>query len=137
MVSAPAPPTPTPAELGILRSLWKHGPSTVREVQERLDGERPTGYTTVLKLLQIMTDKGLVRRNESERAHVYEAMAPEAATRSSSCATWSTARSAARPASCSARARHAQDSRRDRPGFVSYSPSSKEPVEYRRYFTKR
>jgi predicted transcriptional regulator len=79
-MSEPPPPKPTPAELGILRSLWKHGPSTVREVQERLDGSRPTGYTTVLKLLQIMIAKGLVQRNECERAHVYEAMAPEEAT---------------------------------------------------------
>jgi predicted transcriptional regulator len=74
------PPRPTPAELEILSTLWKHGPSTVREIQERLELERPTGYTTVLKLLQIMTDKGLVRRDESARAHVYSAMVPEAAT---------------------------------------------------------
>jgi len=80
MMAQPQPPRPTPAELEILRSLWKHGPSTVREVQERLDAFRPTGYTTVLKLLQIMTDKGLVKRNESERAHVYTATAPEEAT---------------------------------------------------------
>jgi BlaI family penicillinase repressor len=80
MTPQPQPPRPTPAELEILRRLWKHGPSTVREVQERLDASRPTGYTTVLKLLQIMTDKGLVTRNESERAHVYQAMAPEEAT---------------------------------------------------------
>jgi BlaI family transcriptional regulator, penicillinase repressor len=52
----------------------------VREVQERLEAERPTGYTTVLKLLQIMTDKGLVGRDESARAHVYAASAPEAQT---------------------------------------------------------
>src|SRR5262252_2989759 len=74
------PPRPTPAELEILRVLWQLGPSTVREVQERLEAERPTGYTTVLKLLQIMTDKGLVGRDESARAHVYEASAPEAQT---------------------------------------------------------
>ncbi len=74
------PPRPTPAELEILRVLWQLGPSTVREVQERLEAVRRTGYTTVLKLLQIMTDKGLVRRDESERAHVYAATAPEAAT---------------------------------------------------------
>jgi len=80
MTPQPQPPRPTPAELEILRSLWTHGPSTVREVQERLDASRPTGYTTVLKLLQIMTEKGLVKRNESARAHVYAAMAPEAAT---------------------------------------------------------
>ena len=71
------PPRPTPAELEILRLLWEHGPSTVREVQERMEQQRPTGYTTVLKLLQIMTDKELVRRDESARAHVYAAGAPE------------------------------------------------------------
>jgi predicted transcriptional regulator len=65
------PPRPTPAELEILRVLWEEGPSTVRAVQEALERERPTGYTTVLKLLQIMTDKGLVTRDETERAHVY------------------------------------------------------------------
>ena len=74
------PPRPTPAELEILRVLWQHGPRTVREVQEQLEQERPTGYTTVLKLLQIMTDKGLVRRDESARAHVYAATAPEETT---------------------------------------------------------
>jgi BlaI family transcriptional regulator, penicillinase repressor len=74
------PPRPTPAELEILRVLWQHGPRTVREVQKQLDQERPTGYTTVLKLLQIMTDKGLVRRDESARAHVYAATAPEETT---------------------------------------------------------
>jgi BlaI family transcriptional regulator, penicillinase repressor len=68
---------PTPAELEILGVLWKRGPSTVRDVQEALDQERPTGYTTVLKLLQIMTEKGLVRRDETNRAHVYAASLPE------------------------------------------------------------
>jgi predicted transcriptional regulator len=67
------PPRPTDAELGILRVLWQRGPSTVREVQGALNEVRPTGYTTVLKMLQIMTEKGLVRRNEEQRAHVYEA----------------------------------------------------------------
>src|SRR5262245_42823799 len=71
------PPRPTPAELEILRILWKRGASTVREVQEVLAEERPTGYTTVLKLLQVMTDKGLVTRDETARAHVYAATAPE------------------------------------------------------------
>jgi len=71
------PPRPTPAELLILRVLWKQGPSTVREVHERLEHERPTGYTTALKLLQIMTEKGLVQRDETSRAHVYAARAPE------------------------------------------------------------
>jgi BlaI family transcriptional regulator, penicillinase repressor len=67
------PPRPTDAELGILRVLWQRGPSTVREVQESINEARPTGYTTVLKTLQIMTEKGLVRRDEQQRAHVYEA----------------------------------------------------------------
>ncbi len=71
------PPRPTPAELAILRLLWENGPSTVREIQERMEQQRPTGYTTALKLLQIMTDKGLVRRDETARAHVYAAGAPE------------------------------------------------------------
>ncbi|MFY9553949.1 MAG: BlaI/MecI/CopY family transcriptional regulator [Blastocatellia bacterium] len=67
------PPRPTDAELEILRALWQHGPSTVREVQQALNQSKPTGYTTVLKMLQIMTEKGLVRRDEGQRAHVYEA----------------------------------------------------------------
>jgi len=67
------PPRPTAAELEILRVLWSLGPATVREVYERFNQTKPTGYTTVLKLLQIMAEKGLVRRNEDQRAHVYEA----------------------------------------------------------------
>lgn len=66
-------PRPTDAELEILRVLWQNGPSTVRDVTEALNRSKPTGYTTVLKLLQIMTEKGLVRRDEEQRAHVYEA----------------------------------------------------------------
>ncbi len=66
-------PRPTDAELEILSVLWQRGPSTVREVHEALSRGRSTGYTTVLKLLQIMAEKGLVRRNEEQRAHVYEA----------------------------------------------------------------
>ena len=62
---------PTDAELAILRVLWARGPSTVREVATELG--REAGYTTVLKLLQIMTEKRLVRRDESSRTHVYEA----------------------------------------------------------------
>jgi predicted transcriptional regulator len=62
---------PTDAELGILRVLWSRGPSTVRQVAEALG--REAGYTTVLKLLQIMTEKRLVVRDEAERTHVYEA----------------------------------------------------------------
>src|SRR5262249_33324591 len=52
--------------------LWQRGPSTVRQVQEVLNQEKETGYTTVLKLMQIMTEKGLVERDESERTHVYQ-----------------------------------------------------------------
>jgi BlaI family penicillinase repressor len=70
-------PRPTEAELAILRVLWERGPSTVREVQEPLHEERGTGYTTALKLLQIMTEKGLVQRDESQRTHVYEAAVSE------------------------------------------------------------
>jgi predicted transcriptional regulator len=66
----PKTPKPTDAELAILNVLWKHGASTVRKVHETIGGQ--TGYTTVLKMLQVMTEKGLVTRNESQRAHVYE-----------------------------------------------------------------
>ncbi len=64
-------PRPTDAELAILRVLWERGPSTVREVHDDISRSHDTGYTTILKLLQIMTDKGLVVRDESQRAHVY------------------------------------------------------------------
>ncbi len=66
-------PKPTNSELDILGVLWKRGPSTVRDVHEELDRKRRTGYTTVLKLMQIMADKGLVTRDESSRAHIYAA----------------------------------------------------------------
>ena len=65
------PRKPTDAELGILQVLWARGPSTVREVAEAMG--RAESYTTVLKLLQIMTEKGLVARDERQRTHVYEA----------------------------------------------------------------
>lgn len=71
---------PTDAELAILRVLWQRGPSTVRQVQETLSRDRPTGYTTVLKMMQIMTDKGLVRRDESQRAHIYHPVFAEEET---------------------------------------------------------
>jgi predicted transcriptional regulator len=64
-------PRPTDAELAILRVLWEQGPSTVRQVHEALAGARETGYTTTLKLMQIMAEKGLVIRDESARTHVY------------------------------------------------------------------
>ena len=72
-------PKPSPAELEILRVLWKRGPSTVREVHEELKSARDAGYYTYLKLLQIMAQKGLVRRDESQRAHIYEAAVSEKA----------------------------------------------------------
>ena len=73
------PTKPTAAELQILRVLWASGPSTVRQVHEAR-GEKGTGYTTTLKLLQIMADKGLVLRDASQRAHVYEARIPREKT---------------------------------------------------------
>ena len=71
---------PTAGELAILHVLWTRGPSTVREVHELLNAERPTGYTTVLKVLQIMAEKDLVRRDEKRRAHVYRARVPRERT---------------------------------------------------------
>jgi BlaI family transcriptional regulator, penicillinase repressor len=73
-------PRPTDAELIILHVLWERGPSTVRQVHDVLTRERPTAYTTALKLLQIMTDKGLVRRDETDRSHVYHARLTEEQT---------------------------------------------------------
>jgi len=75
------PQKPTASELEILRVLWAKGPSTVREVHEALSEKKSLGYTTVLKLLQIMTAKGTVRRNETQRAHVYEACLPAEQTK--------------------------------------------------------
>ncbi|MFN0168253.1 MAG: BlaI/MecI/CopY family transcriptional regulator [Bryobacteraceae bacterium] len=66
-----APPRPTQAELEILSILWQNGPATVRRVHAAMSPSRRTGYTTVLKLMQIMADKGLVDRDQTERAHVY------------------------------------------------------------------
>lgn len=62
---------PTDAELAILQVLWTQGPTTVRQVHDALSGVRETGYTTTLKLMQIMAEKGLLQRDESQRAHVY------------------------------------------------------------------
>jgi predicted transcriptional regulator len=73
-------PRPTDAELAILRVLWERGPSTVRQVHDVLLRERPTAYTTALKLLQIMTEKGLVRRDETDRTHIYQARLTEEQT---------------------------------------------------------
>jgi predicted transcriptional regulator len=70
------PPRPTDAELEILTVLWSRGPSTVREVHESVSRRKPTQYSTVLKFMQIMSEKGLVRRNDEQRAHIYEAAQP-------------------------------------------------------------
>jgi predicted transcriptional regulator len=75
------PKKPTASELEILRVLWARGPSTVREVHDALREKKNVGYTSVLKFLQIMTAKGSVRRNESQRAHVYEACLPAEQTK--------------------------------------------------------
>ena len=80
-MSQDTPQKPTASELEILRVLWARGPSTVREVYEALREQKSLGYTTVLKLLQIMTAKGTVRRNEEQRAHVYEACQPAEETK--------------------------------------------------------
>jgi BlaI family penicillinase repressor len=76
-----APQKPTASELEVLRVLWTRGPSTVREVHDALNEKKPMGYTSVLKFLQIMTAKGTVRRNETQRAHVYEACLPAEQTK--------------------------------------------------------
>ena len=73
-------PRPTDAELAILNVLFRRGASTVREVYDEFSLTKPTGYTTVLKMMQIMADKGLVKRDERSRAHLYEASLTQAET---------------------------------------------------------
>lgn len=73
-------PRPTDGELAILRVLWRRGPSTVRDVHTELNRDQETAYTTTLKLMQIMAEKGLVSRDESQRTHVYTAAAPQEQT---------------------------------------------------------
>ena len=68
-----SPPRPTDAELAILRVLWERGPSTVRQVFEVLSADRELGYTTALKMLQIMDEKGLVKRDARDRIHIFSA----------------------------------------------------------------
>jgi predicted transcriptional regulator len=80
MMKKPGPLKPTDAELAILCVLWRHGPSTVRGVWDQIDPAQTTGYTTVLKMLQIMFEKGLVKRDETARSHVYEAAVSEERT---------------------------------------------------------
>ena len=75
------PQKPTASELEILHVLWSRGPSTVRDVLDALNEKKSMGYTGVLKLLQIMTAKGTVRRDETQRAHVYEAVRPAEQTK--------------------------------------------------------
>jgi predicted transcriptional regulator len=76
-------PQPTKTELNILRILWSNGQCTVREVHEALNEEEPSGYTTALKMLQVMHQKGLVKRDVSQRAHVYSAAVSKSETQSS------------------------------------------------------
>jgi len=73
MAMASKPRRPTESELSILRVLWERGPGSVRDILRILNESRRTGYTTVLKLMQIMTDKGLVERDESQRPQIYRA----------------------------------------------------------------
>jgi BlaI family transcriptional regulator, penicillinase repressor len=70
------PPRPTDAELEILTVLWSIGPATVRDVYNVINRRRSAQYSTVLKFMQIMAEKGLVRRNQDQRAHIYEAAKP-------------------------------------------------------------
>jgi len=74
-------PIPTDAELSVLRILWAKGPCTVRQLHEALSRERDLGYTTVLKAVQVMLEKGLVDRDDSERSHVYRAAVAEGQTK--------------------------------------------------------
>jgi BlaI family transcriptional regulator, penicillinase repressor len=80
MVKKQATPRPTESELELLSILWQRGPVTVRELYEAVNQGRPVVYTGVLKLLQIMTEKGLVQRDERERAHLYRAAVSQADT---------------------------------------------------------
>lgn len=73
-------PKPTDSELEILQILWEHGPSSVRFVNEKLNEAREVGYTTTLKLMQIMAEKGLAKRNTTQRSHIYEAGVDESST---------------------------------------------------------
>jgi len=75
-------PKPTEVELEILRALWDKGEATVRDLYEVISEQRPLGYTSVLKMLQIMTEKGLVERTEAGKAHIYRAAASQEETQS-------------------------------------------------------
>lgn len=73
-------PSPTPVELAILQTLWDLGPSTVRQIHNALKSERDTGYSTTLKMVQVMTEKGLVQKDESVRPQVYRPAQPREKT---------------------------------------------------------
>lgn len=73
-------PKPTEAELEILQVLWQHGPSTVRFINDKLSEQREVGYTTTLKLMQIMLEKGILVRNTDSKIHVYRAVVGESDT---------------------------------------------------------
>lgn len=75
-------PRPTEGELELLSILWERGPSTVRDLHQAISERRPLGYTSVLKLLQIMTEKGLVDREEAGKAHIYRAAETQQETQS-------------------------------------------------------
>jgi BlaI family penicillinase repressor len=72
-----APPKPTDSELEILQVLWQDGPATVRTVNEQLSKNREVGYTTTLKIMQLMLEKGLVQRDDEGRSHIYRAAVRE------------------------------------------------------------
>lgn len=76
MTAGAQPPRPTDAELEVLAVLWSTGPATVRRVHEVISQRRPAQYSTILKFMQIMADKGLLLRNEEQRAHIYKAARP-------------------------------------------------------------
>lgn len=82
MRNAPQLPRPTEAELELLNMLWENGPATVRDLHQAISVKRAIGYTSVLKLLQIMTDKGLVEREESGKAHIYRPVGTRQQTQS-------------------------------------------------------
>lgn len=76
----PENPSPTPVELAILQALWASGPSTVRQIHNALKAERDTGYSTTLKMVQVMTEKGLLLKDESVRPQVYRTAQPQERT---------------------------------------------------------
>jgi predicted transcriptional regulator len=76
----PKDPNPTPAELEVLQILWQQGPSTVRQVMEQLGAQRPRGYTTVMSLMEVMYDKGMLSRKQQGRAYVYAPRKKQAET---------------------------------------------------------